>query len=273
MLICDSKYFSGKQNCNIWKTHPPAAVNAARGQPRGITLLYDLPHLKKTFSMKSCLPLETVHIQWLINAVTERAVTVTPIWHISVRPIHFQSSHGVVWGFCWDCIAAQLLLLPNSSSFPSLSQVRVHGHSFISILRAKFHLGACFLWIPICNNLLTQDLFFNTNFYLSKVLQKRSIVVLDSPGNKYRQTLFYFALLYCTSQLLCFLQMTGKTLHQQILLAFPGCLLSRDAVFIALLASSQWPETQTAASPSYACKLLVHFISFLWKHYPPQPMV
>lgn len=62
----------------------------------------------------------------------------------------------------------------------------------------------------------------------------------------YRQASFYCASLYCTLQMLCFLQTEGKTLHQQKFMAH----------FIVIVALLWWSGTKPALSPRYACSVI-----------------
>lgn len=117
--------------------------------------------------IKSCLLPGPVPIQWLINVVTERSITVTPIWDNSERPFYTQRSpwHWQKPSLGLHCCStsAQFSFCPVSSPVP--------GRLLIHVLHAQLHLEICCSWNITSDNLLNQVLFFTSNFYLNKVLQ------------------------------------------------------------------------------------------------------
>ena len=65
----------------------------------------------------------------------------------------------------------------------------------------------------------------------------------------YRQASLYCTSLCCAAQILHFLQIEGKVLHQE----------KDDTHFIATLSLLQWPETEPVISPRCACITRIDF--------------
>lgn len=102
-------------------------------------------------------------------------------------------------------------------------------------------------WAKIKTNVAASRPWIKTRNTDSETL-KRKQQFSTSLRSCYRHTLFYCALLYCASHVLCLLQTESKTLHQQ--------KKNYSSLYCNTHFFLQWSRTKPAMSPRYACVYL-----------------